>query len=66
MFTPSQTTFYITESSAFRNRVLYFRQDDWQTLCAPLVDRLTASTFQRLSDVRRPFLSLHLVVGNCR
>ncbi|THH05865.1 hypothetical protein EW145_g4492 [Phellinidium pouzarii] len=43
-----RTTFYITDSSAFRNRVLYFRQDDWEVLCHPLLDRLAATTFQRI------------------
>jgi telomerase reverse transcriptase len=47
-----QTTFYITDSSAFRRRVLYFRQDDWDTLCQPLLDRLAATTFERIEQVR--------------
>ena len=46
-----QTTFYITESSAFKNKVLYFRQDDWDVLCAPLVERLTSVTFSKLEEV---------------
>ena len=44
--------FYITESGAFRNRVLYFRHDDWETLCKPLVEKLCGETFQKLSQVR--------------
>ena len=47
-----KTTFYVTETSAFRNHVMYFRQDDWETLCAPLVDRLTSETFEKVSEVR--------------
>ena len=47
-----QTTFYVTESSAFRNRVLYFRHDDWSTLCAPLVEKLSTDTFQKIEQVR--------------
>ncbi|KAL5504247.1 EST2 [Sanghuangporus vaninii] len=43
-----RTTFYITDSSAYRNRVLYFRQDDWDVLCRPLLDRLAATTFERI------------------
>jgi hypothetical protein len=43
-----KTTFYVTESSAFRNRILFFRQDDWAVLCAPLINRLTESTFRKL------------------
>ncbi|CAA7267063.1 unnamed protein product [Cyclocybe aegerita] len=45
-----KTTFYVTESSALRNQVLYFRHDDWDTLCAPLIERLTSVTFEKLSD----------------
>lgn len=55
-----QTTFYITDSSAFRNRVLYFRQDDWEVLCRPLLDRLAATTFEQITQVeefRRDVLS---------
>ncbi|KAJ3554494.1 hypothetical protein NM688_g3081 [Phlebia brevispora] len=43
-----KTAFYVTESQAFRNKVLYFRQDDWEVLCRPLVERLCAGTFQKL------------------
>jgi telomerase reverse transcriptase len=46
-----KTTFYVTETSAFRNQVLYFRHDDWEILCAPLVDRLTSGTFERMAQV---------------
>ncbi|KAF5359331.1 hypothetical protein D9756_003256 [Leucocoprinus leucothites] len=45
-----KTCFYVTESSAFRNQLLYFRQDDWVTLCAPLIGRLKAATFEKLSE----------------
>ncbi|KAL0953283.1 hypothetical protein HGRIS_004533 [Hohenbuehelia grisea] len=45
-----KTNFYITESSAFRNRLLYFRQDDWSIICKPLIDRLTETTFERISQ----------------
>ncbi|OJT07372.1 Telomerase reverse transcriptase [Trametes pubescens] len=45
-----KTTFYVTESSAFRNRVIYFRHDDWSTLCAPLVEKLSTDTFQRIEQ----------------
>lgn len=43
-----KTTFYVTDSSAFRNQVLYFRQDDWEVLCAPLIDQLSEKTFQQI------------------
>jgi telomerase reverse transcriptase len=48
-----QNTFYCTESSAYRNKVLYFRQDDWQTLCQPLIERLVSVTFEKLPSVSR-------------
>lgn len=47
----NQTNFYVTESSAFRKQVLYFRHDDWETLCRPLIDRLTSDTFRKLEQV---------------
>jgi telomerase reverse transcriptase len=46
----TQNTFYITESTAFRNRVLYFRQDDWQRITRPLQDSVLASNFASLSE----------------
>ncbi|CEH16267.1 telomerase reverse transcriptase [Ceraceosorus bombacis] len=41
-----RTTFYVTEAAAYRNRVLYFRQDDWAIVCAPLLNRLKGTTFE--------------------
>ncbi|CAK5268459.1 unnamed protein product [Mycena citricolor] len=43
-----RTTFYVTESSALRNQILYFRHDDWEFLCAPLIDHLAGGTFQKI------------------
>lgn len=31
--------------------MLYFRHDDWETLCAPLVEKLSMDTFQRIEQV---------------
>ncbi|KAG6908673.1 hypothetical protein DXG01_003687 [Tephrocybe rancida] len=45
-----KTNFYITETSAFRNRVLYFRHDDWAAMCAPLIERLSCGTFLKMTD----------------
>lgn len=36
----------------FRNRILYFRQDDWKALCEPLIERLTKITFKEMDPVR--------------
>lgn len=46
-----QTSFYVTEAAAYRQRLLYFRQDLWERVSAPLV----AALQQRLFDaVPRP------------
>ena len=45
-----RTTFYATETAAFRQRVLYFRQDAWARVSAPLVARLRARVFERVPD----------------
>ncbi|KAL0579065.1 Telomerase reverse transcriptase, partial [Marasmius crinis-equi] len=44
-----RTTFYVTESSAFRNRLLYFRHDDWSILCAPLLKDLKQEKFEKMA-----------------
>ncbi|PFH53166.1 hypothetical protein AMATHDRAFT_39050 [Amanita thiersii Skay4041] len=49
---PPQTTFYTTEFSGCRNRLFYFRQDDWNELCAPLVKDLTSYRFEKLTEVQ--------------
>lgn len=43
-----RTTFYATDAVAFRNRVLYFRHDDWAAVSAPLLDKLKRTTFERI------------------
>ncbi|KAG6812970.1 hypothetical protein H0H92_015089 [Tricholoma furcatifolium] len=45
-----KANFYITDTSAFRNRVLYFRHDDWAFMCAPLIERLTTGTFSKMTS----------------
>ncbi|SPO40058.1 uncharacterized protein PSFLO_05540 [Pseudozyma flocculosa] len=44
-----RTTFYATETAAYRNRVLYFRQDDWHAISRPLLDKLKTTVFEPLS-----------------
>ena len=44
-----RTTFYATESAAFRNRVLYFRQDDWAAMSRPVLDKLKTDLFEPLT-----------------
>ncbi|KAJ1301223.1 hypothetical protein OPQ81_003632 [Rhizoctonia solani] len=53
-----KSTFYVTETSALQHQLLYFRHDDWHTLCIPLLDKLSGETFERiepseLGDSRR-------------
>lgn len=43
-----RTTFYVTEAAAFRQRVLYFRQDAWARLSVPLVSQLRDALFEPL------------------
>jgi telomerase reverse transcriptase len=43
-----RTNFYATESAKYRNRVLYFRQGDWQTLSRPILDSLKEQCFEHI------------------
>lgn len=45
-----QSAFYVTDSTAFRNRTLYFRQDDWAVITKPLLDNLISTTFKELDE----------------
>lgn len=44
-----RTTFYATESTAFRNRTVYFRQDNWNTITQPILERLKQDCFTTIS-----------------
>lgn len=43
-----RTTFYATESARFRNRILYFRQDDWNSISQPILECLKQECFERV------------------
>ncbi|QRW13350.1 telomerase reverse transcriptase [Ceratobasidium sp. AG-Ba] len=43
-----RASFYVTETSALQHQLLYFRHDDWHTLCIPLLDKLSGETFERI------------------
>ncbi|BGP56240.1 hypothetical protein JCM8202_005757 [Rhodotorula sphaerocarpa] len=43
-----KTAFYVTDSVTHHNRPLYFRQDDWNKLCAPLLKQLGDSVFEKV------------------
>ncbi|CCA72867.1 related to telomerase reverse transcriptase [Serendipita indica DSM 11827] len=63
-----KTTFYCTESSAFKSRVLYFRQDDWLRLTEPLLDKLCSETFIKvpLNEVQQDIEGRKLGYGQVR
>ncbi|KAL7010080.1 Telomerase reverse transcriptase [Cystobasidiomycetes sp. EMM_F5] len=44
-----RNNFYVTESSAFQQQTLYFLQEDWRTICEPLLDQMTSTLFTRIS-----------------
>ncbi|KAG4305064.1 hypothetical protein PORY_001234 [Pneumocystis oryctolagi] len=41
--------FYVTESSVYRNKVLYFRHDVWKSLSEPHISRIKSLMFSDLS-----------------
>ncbi|BGP08731.1 Telomerase reverse transcriptase [Rhodotorula toruloides] len=43
-----RTAFYVTDAATHQNRPLYFRQDDWNVLCAPLLAQLGNSVFEKV------------------
>ncbi|GAA5910442.1 telomerase reverse transcriptase [Sporobolomyces salmoneus] len=45
-----RTAFYVTDSATHQNRPLYFRQDDWKALTAPLLESLGQTVFERIPD----------------
>lgn len=45
-----RTTFYVTDTAAFRQRVLFFRQDVWARVSRPLLERLRAELFERVEE----------------
>ncbi|GAA6042852.1 hypothetical protein JCM8097_007190 [Rhodosporidiobolus ruineniae] len=43
-----RTTFYVTNAATQANRPLYYRQDDWNALCEPLLESLANTVFERV------------------
>ncbi|GAA5915420.1 hypothetical protein JCM6882_001418 [Rhodosporidiobolus microsporus] len=43
-----RTAFYVTDAATHQNRPLYFRQDDWNALCAPLLESLGSTVFEKV------------------
>ncbi|PLW52927.1 hypothetical protein PCANC_05728 [Puccinia coronata f. sp. avenae] len=45
-----KNTFFVTESASFRNRTLYFRLDDWEQICRPMIKHLKTSLFTKVDE----------------
>ncbi|KAA1081431.1 hypothetical protein PGT21_035536 [Puccinia graminis f. sp. tritici] len=45
-----KNTFFVTESASFRNRTLYFRLDDWEQICHPLIKYLKTTLFTKVDE----------------
>ncbi|BGP16855.1 Telomerase reverse transcriptase [Rhodosporidiobolus nylandii] len=43
-----RTAFYVTDAATHQHRPLYFRQDDWNALCAPLLAALGKTVFEKV------------------
>lgn len=43
-----RNNFYVTESSRYRNRVLYFRHDDWNAISQPVLGKLKDGCFEKI------------------
>lgn len=41
----------MTESARYRNRTLYFRQDDWDAISGPLLDNYGHTIFEKIPQV---------------
>ncbi|CDZ98129.1 telomerase reverse transcriptase [Phaffia rhodozyma] len=57
-----RTCFYITESTAYKKEVVYFRQDDWEALCRPVYQRLRSTAYQ----IVEPDGITRTYTGECR
>ncbi|KAH0398581.1 hypothetical protein KCU89_g7089, partial [Aureobasidium melanogenum] len=60
--------FYVTESSTFRNRLLYFRHDTWQKLSEPALASLRKSMFEEVSQrrVKKTLSNMSIGTGRVR
>ena len=43
-----RSNFYVTESSAHRNRLLYFRHDVWRALTGPIINQLKTEMLEEV------------------
>ncbi|KAG5440265.1 hypothetical protein PCANB_001835 [Pneumocystis canis] len=55
--------FYVTESSVYRNKVLYFRHDVWKSLSEPQISRIRSLMFGDLSPIKSKEVNSDLYLG---
>ncbi|KAI5202174.1 hypothetical protein E4T38_05761 [Aureobasidium subglaciale] len=60
------SNFYVTESSTFRNRLLYFRHDVWQKLSEPALNKLKLSMFDEVGKGRMEKTLSDMSIGTGR
>lgn len=62
------SNFYVTESSTYRNRLLYFRHDVWQKLSEPALASLRTSMFEEVgqSKARKTLSNMSIGTGRVR
>ncbi|THX60115.1 hypothetical protein D6D06_01489 [Aureobasidium pullulans] len=62
------SNFYVTESSTYRNRLLYFRHDVWQKLSEPALKSLGTTMFEEVgkSTVKRTLSDMSIGTGRVR
>ncbi|CAD0112186.1 unnamed protein product [Aureobasidium uvarum] len=62
------SNFYVTESSAFRNRLSYFRHDVWQKLSEPALAGLRTSMFEEVgqSKLKKTLSNMSIGTGRVR
>lgn len=59
-------TFYVTESSAHRQQLYYFRHDMWAQLVRPVIVRLAEDMFERVPDKNLKTLLDRRTIGTSR
>ncbi|THW51264.1 hypothetical protein D6D21_01495 [Aureobasidium pullulans] len=62
------SNFYVTESSTYRNRLLYFRHDAWQKLSEPALKSLGTTMFEEVgkSTVKKTLSNMSIGTGRVR
>ncbi|THZ99468.1 hypothetical protein D6C82_05157 [Aureobasidium pullulans] len=62
------SNFYVTESSIYRNRLLYFRHDVWQKLSEPALKSLGTTMFEEVgkSTVKKTLSNMSIGAGRVR